>query len=74
MSKSAKILVTIGAILLYILIATPITASLKESGKSPGIVGIILLAALIGALTAIWKKPKNNDDENDSNDSSILQK
>ncbi len=72
MSKSAKILVTIGAIILYILIATPITAAMKESGQSSGIIGILLLVALIGALRAIWKKPKK--DENNNDNSSILQK
>lgn len=72
MSKFAKILVTIGAFLLYILIATPILAAMKESGKSSGFVGLILLVALIGAIRAIWKKP-NNEKDNENN-SSVLQK
>ncbi|MBP5548132.1 MAG: hypothetical protein J6X58_04475 [Bacteroidales bacterium] len=70
MSTAAKVLVTIGAIFAYILIATPITAAMKESGSSPGFIGLILLVALIGAIRAIWKKPKNNKDNN----SSMLQK
>lgn len=46
---------------------------MKESGHSTGLIGIILLAALIGAIRAIWKKP--NDEDNNNNDgSSVLQK
>jgi len=75
MSKSAKVLVTIGAIFLYIIIATPILAAMKESGKSSGFVGLILLVALIGAIRAIWKKPNSEkDDKNDEKNSSVLQK
>lgn len=73
MKKSAKVLLTIGAIFLYILIATPIIGGMKESGQSTGLIGIILLAALIGAIRAIWKKP-NEEDENKNDDSSVLQK
>lgn len=74
MSKSAKVLVTIGAIFLYIIIATPITAAMKESGQSSGFIGLILLVALIGAIRAIWKKPKDEGKKNDENNSSVLQK
>ena len=76
MKNSVKILVTIGAIFLYILIATPILGALKESGHSPGLIGIILLAALIGAIKAIWKKPddENGNEDNHTDDSSVLQK
>ena len=75
MSKSAKVLVTIGAIFLYIIIATPITAAMKESGQSSGFIGLILLVALIGAIRAIWKKPKNEGKkDDDENNSSVLQK
>ena len=74
MSKSAKVLVTIGAIFLYIIIATPITAAMKESGQSSGFIGLILLVALIGAIRAIWKKPKDEGKKNDENNSSVPQK
>jgi len=74
MSKSAKILVTIGAIFLYILIATPILAAMKESGQSSGFIGIILMAALIGGLRAIWKNPKKDEGNNEDDNSSVLQK
>ena len=74
MSKSAKVLVTIGAIFLYVIIATPILAAMKESGQSSGFVGIILMVALIGALRAIWKKPKDDEGNSENDNSSILQK
>ena len=70
MNKAAKVLVTIGAIFIYILIATPILGALNESGASSGLVGLVLLVALIGAIRAIWKKPKDGGDNN----SSMLQK
>lgn len=75
MSKSAKVLVTIGAIFLYIIIATPITAAMKGAGQSSGFIGLILLVALIGAIRAIWKKPNNdNGSKNKEDNSSVLQK
>ena len=63
MSKLAKILVTTGAIFIYIVVATIIIASIKEAGGSPSFISLILLVALIGAIRAIWKKPKNDDED-----------
>lgn len=74
MSKSAKVLVTIGAVFLYIIIATPILAAMKESGQSSGFVGLILMVALIGALRAIWKKSNKDEDNDEGGNSSVLQK
>ena len=74
MSKSAKVLVTIGAIILYIIIATPILAAMKESGQSSGFVGLILLIALIGAIRAIWKNPNNDNGDDKEKASPVLQK
>lgn len=70
MSKLAKILVTIGAIFIYIVVATIIIASIKEAGGSTSFISLILLVALIGAIRSVWKKP-NNDDEN--NNTPVLQ-
>ena len=48
---------------------------MKESGQSSGFIGLILLVALIGAIRAIWKKPKNEGKkDDDENNSSVLQK
>ena len=76
MSKFAKILVTIGVIILWFLLSVINTEMRKVSGHStPGIFGMILLLGVIGAVRAIWKRGKNdNEKDEDGNDSSILQK
>lgn len=70
MSRLAKILVTVGAVVLFFIIALPISESIKISGGSPTFINFILIMGLIGAIKAIWKKKKRDDD----NDASILQK
>ena len=74
MNNTTKVLVTIGVVVLYILIATPITAAMRESGNSSGFIGIILLVALIGAIKAIWSKPKHEDNKGNTDNDSLLQK
>lgn len=59
MSKFAKILVTIGVIILWFLLSVINTEMRKVSGHStPGIFGMILLLGVIGAVRAIWKSKK----------------
>ena len=71
MSQLSRILVTVGVVFLFFIIFGAIAGSMSDAGRTPGIFGLIVFGALIGALRAIWKKPKN-DDNND--DTSILQK
>ena len=71
MSQLSRILVTVGVVFLFFFIFGAIAGSMSDAGRTPGILGLIVFGALIGALRAIWKKPKN-DDNND--DTSILQK
>lgn len=71
MSQLSKVLVTIGVVFLFIIIFGAIGGAASDAGRTPGILGLIVLAALIGALRAIWKKSKN--EENNDN-TSILQK
>ena len=71
MSQLSKILVTVGVVFLFFIIFGAIAGSMSDAGRTPGILGLIVFGALIGALRAIWKKPKN-DDNNDN--TSILQK
>ena len=71
MSQLSKILVTVGVVFLFFIIFGAIAGSMSGAGRTPGILGLIVFGALIGALRAIWKKPKN-DDNNDN--TSILQK
>lgn len=71
MSQLSKILVTVGVVFLFFIIFGAIAGSMSDAGRTPGILGLIVFGALIGALRAIWKKPKN-DDNNDN--TSMLQK
>lgn len=74
MSQLSKIIVTIVAIIIFFLLSAAVTGMRSEAGHStPGILGVILLVGLIGALRAIWKKPKD-EDKKDDNNSSVLQK
>lgn len=63
MQKSTKVIVTIVAIVLFFILSAVVTGVRSDAGHStPGFLGIILVAALIGALRAIWKKSDNNED------------
>ena len=71
MSTTAKILVTIGAIVGFFLLFGVTVGVRKESGSStPGIMGIILLFGLIAGIRAIWKKPSDNNDDEQTLDKS----
>lgn len=72
MSKLAKILVTIGVVFLFFIVFAVIAGVMSDAGRTPGILGLIVFGALIGALRAIWKKPKSEDDKDDN--TSVLQK
>ena len=63
MSKTSKILVTIGIIIAFLFFFGLLTASRSNGGNStPGIFGIILLVGMIAGIKAVWKKEKDNDD------------
>ena len=71
MGKLAKILVTIGIVFVFFLLFGLLNAGRQEAGyRTPGFIGVILLAAAYGAIRAIWKNEKNDK----NNDSSILQR
>lgn len=72
MSQVSKVLVTIGVVALFIVIFGAIAGSMADAGRTPGILGLIVLVGLIGALKAIWKEPKNKDGDKKNN--SVLQK
>lgn len=71
MSQISKILVTIGIVVLFFIIFGAIAGAASDAGRTPGILGLIVFGAFIGALRAIWKKPKNEDNDDST---SILQK
>jgi O-antigen ligase len=64
MKKTSKIIVTVVAIVVFIFLFAIIVGVRGDAGHStPGMLGLILFAALIGAIRAIWKK---SDDGNDN--------
>ena len=73
MNKITKVLITIGIVFLFVIIFGAIAGVMSDAGRTPGILGLIALGALIGALRAIWKKTNDNDNKDDNN-TSVLQK
>lgn len=64
--KSSKVLVTVIAIVIYLILGVVNSGLRSELGHStPGILGLILLIALIGALRAIWKKDDGQKNKNE---------
>lgn len=73
MSKTAKILVTFLVIFIFVILFAMVVGVRSDSGHAtPGILGLILFAGVIGAVRAIWKSQSN--DNNDNSNSSMLQK
>ena len=73
MNKIAKIIVTIGILLVFFLLFGAVVGSQSATGQNtPGPLGLILFAALVFSIRAIWKSGKNEN--NDKDNSSILQK
>lgn len=70
MSTFVKIVVTIGVVFLFFIVFGAIVGIRGGSGHStPGFLGLIAFAALVGALRAIWKGKGKKKEDN----SSILQ-
>ena len=64
--KGSKIMVTVIVVVVFIAVFGAIVGIRGDAGKSgPGILGLIVFAAMTGALRAVWKKKDNNSDEND---------
>ena len=62
MEKSTKIILTIIIVVVFIILSAVVTGIRSDSGAAtPGIFSIILFAALIGGLRAVWKKDKNEN-------------
>lgn len=62
MEKGSKIILTTIIIVVFIGLSAVVTGIRSDSGAAtPGIFGIILFAALIGGLRAVWKKDKNEE-------------
>lgn len=56
MGKVSKIIVTIVCVIVFIALSGVVSGIRSDAGfATPGIFGIILMLALIGALRAVWK-------------------
>lgn len=72
MNNFAKILVTIVALFVFFLLFGALVGIRSDAGQqTPGFLGLILFAALIGGIRAIWKSTKDTNKENKGN--SVLQ-
>lgn len=76
MTKLAKTVVTCIVIFVFIILSIFNSAARDATGHStPGVIGMILLVGVIGAIRMIWDKGENdNNNKNDEGDNSILQK
>ena len=62
MEKGTKIILTIIIVVVFIGLSAVVTGIRNDAGAAtPGIFGIILFAALIGGLRAVWKKDKDEE-------------
>jgi len=61
MNKVAKILVSIGAIFIFLIMIGGLSRG--TSSGSPGVLGIVLTFGLIAGLGAIWKGDNNDNDD-----------
>ena len=59
--KSSKILATVIAIVVFLLLFVPIVGFASDAGRGPGFLGLVVTAALIGAISRIWKKDKTGE-------------
>ena len=60
MEKSTKIIVTIVIVIVFIAIFAAISGIRSDAGNAtPGVLGLVVFAALIFGLRAIWKKSDN---------------
>jgi|GEM_PF-5810367 len=57
----SKTILTIILTVVFVFIFSAIGNSGAQSGSILGWIALFLLAGYIGALVAIWKKPKNKD-------------
>ena len=63
MTKTSKILATIGIIIVWMFFNAALQAGSGPGGRNPGVIGIILMFGVIMGIRAIWKKPKDNDNQ-----------
>ena len=61
MSKFTKILVTIVAVVVFLLLYSVLVGAIGEAaGPGLGIIGLVMFAGLVAWLRSIWKKKDEN--------------
>lgn len=74
MNNFSKVIITVVAVLIFFFLFAAVVGVRSDADqKTPGIFGLILFGAFLGALRAIWKKSSKDEDKSD-HDSSVLQK
>ncbi len=66
MTRTAKILATVGVIFVFMILSAALQAGSGPGGRNPGFLGIIFMVGVIAALRAIWRKPKSDNTDNTS--------
>lgn len=76
MKKSSKSLYTVLIIIAFLFVGTIIMGAINDTGGPSGIVSLLIVVGLWGAIRAIWKQPEESDnsDNNTDENNSILQK
>lgn len=64
MNKTSKIIVTAVIIVVFFFVFAAIVGIRGDAGyKTPGMLGLIVFAGMIGAIKAVWGKKDKNDPE-----------
>lgn len=59
MKNTSKIFVTIIIIVVFLILFTVIVGTQSNGGKTtPGILGLIVFAGMVGGIKAVWKSTK----------------
>lgn len=61
MTRSSRILATIGIVFVFMIFNAGLQAGSGPGGRNTGVIGIILMFGLIAGIRAIWKNPKSSN-------------
>lgn len=68
MSKISKVIVSVIVIIVFIILTVIVHIVREEAGyHTPGIMGLIVFGAMVGALSAVWRKKKDNKGDDITN-------
>jgi hypothetical protein len=61
MTRTSKILATVGIVLVFMIFSAALQAGSGPGGRPPGILGLALFLGLIAGIRAVWKKSDDKD-------------